>query len=105
MSRQINLRNNGDITFCRIFDDVLYFLLRIKTTVWFSVEFPFGANFGQLRVFFNFDTPSLVISQVPMEGIQVMESNNINVFLDEISREEMTAYVEMHSPVAVFRLV
>ena len=40
-----------------------------------------------------------------MEGIQVMESNNINVFLDEISREEMTAYVEMHSPVAVFRLV
>ena len=40
-----------------------------------------------------------------MEGIQVMESNNINVFLDEISREEMAAYVEMHSPVAVFRLV
>ena len=47
----------------------------------------------------------LVISQVPMEGIQVMESDNVNVFLDEISREEMAAYVEMHSPVAVFRLV
>ena len=37
--------------------------------------------------------------------IQVMESDNVNVFLDEISREEMAAYVEMHSPVAVFRLV
>lgn len=35
-----------------------------------------------------------------MEGIQVMESDNVNVFLDEISREEMAAYVEMHSPVA-----
>ena len=39
------------------------------------------------------------------DELNIVLGDNVNVFLDEISREEMAAYVEMHSPVAVFRLV
>src|SRR6476620_1255514 len=58
-----------------------------------------GANSYQLWVFFDLDTPSLVICEMPVKIIHLVQGDIINVFLDKAHGEKMPAYIQVHTPV------
>src|SRR5690606_4549574 len=63
------------------------------------------ADLGELGIFFDLNAPSLIISEVPVEGVELVRSDKINVFFDERYREHVAAYIQMHTPVGVARLI
>ena len=105
MSRKVNLGDNRDITFGSIRYYFLSLFLRIETTIRFAVIFtgvtsddcfcPLGTDFCQLRVFLDFQTPTLVFSNMPMETIHIMQSHHINISLHFIYSKEMTTRIKM----------
>jgi len=58
-----------------------------------------GADFCQSRIFFNFNTPALIICEVPMEVIHVVECQQVNVFLYKIDTKKMTGDIQHHSAI------
>ena len=44
----------------------------------------------QFRIFLDFNSPSGSIRQVPMEAVQLITGQRINLFLDKFFRIEMT---------------
>ena len=105
MSRKVYFRNNGYVTFCSIFYNFFCLFLRIESTVRFTVILTgvasddgfrsIGTDFCQLRVFLDFQTPSLVVRDMPMQTVHVVQCLHIDVSLYFIYREEMTAGIEM----------
>ena len=61
--------------------------------------------FSQLRIFFYFEPPSLVIAQVPVKHIHFIGSHDIQKFLYFRYGIEMPAYIQHHSPPAKPRLI
>ena len=58
------------------------------------------SNLCQLWIFFDFETPALVVGEMQMELVQVMQSHHIDINFQRIDREEMTAHVKVHATVA-----
>ena len=105
MSRKVNLGDNRDITFGSIRYYFLSLFLRIETTIRFAVIFTgvtsdncfrsLRTYFRQFRVFLDFQTPTLVFSNMPMETIHIMQSHHINISLHFIYSKEMTTRIKM----------
>ena len=115
MTRQVDFRNNRDISFCRIGNDFFRLLLRIESAIRFAVvltgvmaDYSFLAlrsDFRQFRILFDFDTPTLVFRQMPVETVDIVQGHHINICLDFVDRKEMTAHIQHHSPVTETGLV
>ena len=110
MSGQVYFGNHGDVTLLRVFHNLFGLFLRIEAAVRGVVVFPascfaddgavaHGADFRQLRIFLYFDSPALVVRQVPVEGIHVVQRQQVDILFYEFEREEVPAYVEMHAAV------
>ena len=82
MSRKVNFRYYCDMAFLCIFYNLPSFILCIKTTIGNAVIFSgimsddclraFGTDSGQLRTFFDFNSPSLIIGQMPMKTVDIV---------------------------------
>ena len=51
----------------------------------------------QLGVFFDLDTPALIVGQVPVELVELVYGEDVDILLDLVHRPEMTAGIE-HAP-------
>ena len=70
VSREFQFRNNGDKAVCGIFYNILNLFLCIETTVFGSFTFDtFCTDLCQLRIFLDFDTPALIVGQMPVHCI------------------------------------
>ena len=54
----------------------------------------------EFRVLFDFDPPALIFGEVPMQRVQLVSGQQIDVMLDECLAEEVTALVEKQSRIA-----
>ena len=115
MARKVNLRNNCDSEVSSISHDILDFLLCIESAITGVVKFvpvladhgtvsP-GTDFSKLRIFLDFDSPSLVLSKMPVETVQLICCHHVQESLHLIDIEKMTGNVKMHSSVCESRLV
>ena len=64
-----------------------------------------GTDLCQFRIFLDFDSPTLVFGQMPMEHIHVMESQHVDVFLDKRNWEEMASTIQHHTTVSKLRRI
>ena len=64
-----------------------------------------GADRGELRIALELEPPALVVGQVPMEGVELVAAEEVDVPLDERDVEEVPADVEVHASVGKSRRV
>ena len=115
VTRKVDFRNDRDIAFRRVSHDFPGLFLRIETAVRLAVILArvtsdhrlaaFGADFRQLGILLDFDTPSLVFRQMPVEAVDVMQGQHVDVRLDFIHAEHVAAHIEHHATVAEARRV
>ena len=109
MSGQVYFGNNGNISFLCIGYYLLYLFLRIETSVRCSVILAgvvsyycfrtLRADLCQSRIFLNFNSPSLIFCQVPVESIHIMQSQQVDILFYKLYREKVTSYIEMHTSI------
>ena len=115
VSGQVYFGDNRDVAFLGVFYDFFGLFLRVEAAipgVVILVGVPAdngtvapGTNFRQLGVLLYFDSPALVFGEMPVEGIHVVESQQVYVFLYEFDREEVAAHIEVHASVAEAGLI
>ena len=115
MSRHIDFRNNSNETFGCIGYNFFGLFLGIETTDRCTVEFTgtgscdcfltVGTDFGQFRIFFNLDTPSLVFGEVPVEVVDVVHGQDVDDFFQVVYREIVTAYIDHETAEIISREV
>src|SRR5207237_5814029 len=108
--RHLYLRHDGDPALGRVTYDLADIVLRVETAVWFAGELAEGrilrsrsghrvlaecADGGQLRVLLDLDAPALVLGQMPVEDVELVQREEIDVLEDEFLRHEVAAHVEM----------
>ena len=104
MTWHINFRNDNNVLVSSIRNDFLNFFLSIETTIRLTIVFArITANhsfcslrtlFCQQRTTLDFNSPTLVICQVPVETVDVMQSQHIDETLDFVCIEEMTRNIQ-----------
>jgi len=105
MSRHTHLRYYRNMAFSCIIHNFFQIFLCIKTAMTFTVihltskmidfrRIPESSYFRQLRILLYFDTPSLVISQMPMEDIHFQVCHFIQQLLHHFFTFEITTFIE-----------
>ena len=61
--------------------------------------------FSKLRILLDFDSPTLVLSKMPVESVQLIGSHYIQITLHLIHIEEMAGNIEMHTSIGKTRLI
>ena len=97
MTGKLYFRDNRDITVGSILYDFFYIFLGVETTVCLSVVFAAVASddgffthtsdFGEFRIFFDLDSPALVVRQVPVKTIHFVHGQHVDICLDLIQRK------------------
>ena len=105
----VYLGDDGDIAVGSILHDVAHLLLGIEATiahvvVYIGVASHGGtaapcAHLGQTGIFLDFDVPSLVFGEMPVEAVHVVQRQHINILLDKVGREEVARAVEVHAAI------
>ena len=82
VSRKVDFGNNGDVAFGCIIYDFFGLFLGVESTVRFAVVFAgvtsddcfcsVSTDFSQFRIFFDFQTPALIVGDMPVEAVHVM---------------------------------
>ena len=113
MSWHLDFGNHGDMTFSSIVDNLTQLLLGEIATVGQMVihigvapknsTSAIGTHRRQFRVFLDFHSPSLIIREVEVQGIHVVQYQQLDILFHEINAEEMAAYIEMHPSIAEAR--
>ena len=111
----VDFGNHRDVAFGCVAHDVATLLLRVETAVANAVvdgcvaahnrACAPTANRGQLRVFFHFKAPALVVGEVPVELVHAVQGDEVDVFLHEVDGEEVARAVEVHAAIGKARLV
>ena len=106
MSRKFDFRDDRDKTVCSIFYHFLDLLLRIKTAIFrpFTI-YTFGTYFSQFRIFFDLDTPALIVRQMPMHTVDFEQCQYVEMFFYVLYRDEMTARIQHDTAIFETRLV
>ena len=115
MARQFDLGNDCDVTSRCIRDELFDLFLGVKSSVALAVvaiaiavwrsRIAKGADFGELRVFFDFDAPALIFRQMPMKHIELVKGHLVDDFFEIIDAEKMSTAIEMHAAPCIRRLV
>ena len=64
-----------------------------------------GTNSGEFGIFLDFQTPTLVVRDVPVEAIELIVGHHVEYFLNLINIEEMTRNVEHKTTIAKARTI
>ena len=118
MSRHFYLRNNFHKTLLGIRHHFFDIFLCIKSTIAFGIPFSrivphishnrfltVTSDGSQFGIFLDFDTPSLVISQMPMKDVQFMKSKQVDVTLYIFLRNEVAGNIKHHSAIRECRRI
>ena len=106
VTRKVDFRNHGDVALGCIIHDVLDFLLCIETAIGRTVTLEaIAADGSQLRIFLDFDTPALVLSEVEVHGVYLEHRHDVELLLHIFYGDEVTAWIEMEATVAEARRI
>ena len=64
-----------------------------------------GTNGGEFGIFLDFQTPTLVVRDVPVEAIELIVGHHVEYFLNLINIKEMTRNVEHKTAIAKARTI
>ena len=114
--RHFDFGDDRDEPFCGILYDVADFVLRVETAVGNRIFRCVGfglqvaavaerADFGQFGVLFDFDPPTLVVGQVPVETIEFVHSEDVDESFHVVGGKEVTTHVQHSAAVGEVRLV
>ena len=107
----LDFGNHLDMPLCGVADDLADLLLRVELAVGFAVVNALfvlvvasderfrtpGPDLGEQRIFFDLDPPALIVGQMPVEFVDLVQREDVDVGLHVLDREEMAADVE-HRP-------
>ena len=119
MSRKVNLRNHGDAELLGISHHLAHIVLGVETAVADAVLLVLriavlitydglaapGTHVGELRIGLDFSSPSLVLSKMPVETVELEGGHHIEHLLDFLYGPEMPSAVEVHSAIAETRCI
>ncbi|MNF90072.1 hypothetical protein D3C84_726250 [compost metagenome] len=94
--------NDFQMLFGQIEIAVILFFAQFDAISVLIVQFAPSPFFGQQRMFFDFDSPSLIVSQMPVKFIQFVSCHQIQEMFDFILGIKMTTYVQMCPSIIVF---
>ena len=96
--------HDGDVAFCGVLDDFFGVLLGVEASVGFVFVLggrifehglaTGGAYGGELWILFDFQAPALVFGEVPVEDVELVECEGIDVLLDCLFWHEVSTVVE-----------
>ena len=101
----LDLRNDGDIAFFGVSDEIAHFLLGVIAS---GAAVSIGesrAHCGQFRVPLDFQPPALVIRQVQVENVQFVQRHAIDTALDIVQGQKGTATIQHQTPPGEARAV
>ena len=104
MARKVNLRNYSNALCSCIFQDLLYLVLSeiaafsvACMVIFIALEdvaddglVSDGSHFCKAWVFLDLKSPALVVGEVPVEGIELVDFHDVEIFLDLVHVEEVT---------------
>src|SRR6516164_817116 len=97
MSGRIEFRDNANAAVVRVCDQVADFGLR--------VELPFGTHSGQLGEHFALGAEPLVVRKMPVEDVHFYGGHAIEIAIEHIDGNEMTAGVDHQATPLKTRLI
>ena len=111
MPRHFYFGDYIDIFACSISYYFFYLFLCVISSVFYSVEylrivhiiiiyqclFAFGTDLCQFRIFLDFDSPSLIVRQMPVENVHLVHCQQVDKLVDILYRCVMTANVQHQS--------
>ena len=115
MSWKINLGNYGDIAVGCIFNNVANLLLCIESTIRLAIILArivtynclgtLGANSSKQRILLYLYAPTLVVCKMPVESVDVVQSQNIDECTNRVGRNKVSRYIEMSATIGKSRSV
>ena len=117
VARKVDFRDDGDSFGSGIAHYLANLILRVESSVSsifvalpriemaYQGLVPISSHFGQLGIALYLDSPSLIVSEMPVQGVHLMHHHHIDVALDFSQVEEMTCRVEVKSAIREARLV
>ena len=109
VSRNLDFRHDLDVPFCRIFDNLPYFILRIgiravfaPDTVITDIPVPIRLRtnctaLGQLRMATNGKPPAVAVDEVPVKDIELVFGHAVEDSLYDGRPEEVSRLVQQHA--------
>src|SRR5712692_4143222 len=112
MTRHFDFRDDGDEPRRRICDDLAYVVLRIEPAITLAVVGALrwigrfashdcliapAADFRELGILRDLEPPALIVGEMPVKAVELMNREEIEVFLDELLRHEVARRIEMRA--------
>ena len=115
MARHVNFGDDGDISLSGILHDVATLLLRVEAAVGDPViDSAVMPNDGlaalcphlrQPGIFLDFQSPALVVRQVPVETVDVVEGEHVNETANAVRRNVVARHVKVRAAIAEARRI
>lgn len=117
MPRHLDFRDNRYAALRSIFDDFFSFFLCVITSIrnavkaYVSVERSYQGLFthrpclSKVRILLYLQSPALIVRQMPMECVYFMKGEYVDIVLDFLDIEEMSAHIQVSSTVGECRIV
>ena len=108
MAGHLDFGHDGHVPPGRVGHDLADFVLRVETAVAFAVARGLvapGADFRELGILLDLDPPALVFGEVPVQRVQLMGGQQVDVVFDELLAEEVPAFVQQQAAPGEPRLV
>ena len=97
MAGNVELREHADATIVRVCQKFADFVLRVEESL--------GAHFVQLRKLLALDAEALIVGQVPVHDVHLHRRHSIQVALEHVQRNEVTADVDEQAAPGESRLI
>ena len=120
MARHLDFGHDCDVSLLRVLDDFFDVFLRIEAAMRDAVKLEFlritrmstvhgflseSANGGQFRISLDFDSPALIVGQVPMECVQLVNGHCVDELLHILFREKVSGRVEHRTTIGKTRMI
>ena len=115
VSRQVDFRNDVDVTFGGIFHQLAQLRLSVETTVTDGVivvgitpehrALAPRRRVGESGIALDLHAPTLIVSQMDVKIVHIMERHHVNVAFHRVEGHEMAGHVEMHAAIGELRVV
>src|SRR5215470_2429952 len=110
MAGHFDLRHDCNEPRTRVVDDLLDLRLRIVASdvrigILFSWNRALETDFGQAGIFLDFETPALVICEMPMESVELILRHQVEYFLDFGDRKKVPPDIEQDPAIVKSRII
>ena len=82
--------------------DIVHFNASPTADLWVRSRW---ADFNKLRIFFDFNSPALIVGQMPMKNIELFKEHHVKHSLDFVHTEKMPWFVNFKTAPRNFRSV